>query len=80
MRTLKAKEGYIMTKTLKLTAYECGTLKAQIKFAIVSEEKHIAKMKSLDLFTLADDIADSEIAIETFKSIIDKIDKAEYKD
>lgn len=69
-----------MTKTIKLTAYECGTLKAQIKFAIMNEEKHIAKMKSLNPFILADDIADSEISIETFKSIIDKIDKAEYKD
>ncbi len=67
-----------MTKTLKLTVYECGTLKAQMQLAIMEEKRHIAKMKSLDLFT--DDITDAEIAIEVFKSIIDKIDKAEYKD
>ena len=66
-----------MTKTIKLTSYECGTLKAQMQIAIREEERRIAKTKSLGLCT--DDIVDSEIAIKIFKSIIDKIEKAEYK-
>lgn len=67
-----------MKKTIKLTPYECGTLKVQMQIAIMDEEKRIAKMKSINAFE--DDIADSETALEIFKSIINKIDKAKYRD
>lgn len=67
-----------MKKTIKLTPYECGMLKAQMQITITDEEKRVAKMKSINAFE--DDIADSETVIEIFKSIINKIDKAEYKD
>lgn len=78
MRTLKAKEGYIMTKTIKLTAYECGTVKAHLQFAVNDSLITLKKLKESN--ALEDDIDCVEKEIEVFKSIIDKIKKAEYKD
>ena len=78
MRTLKAKEGYIMTKTIKLTAYECGTVKAHLQFAVNDSLITLKKLKESN--ALEDDIDCVEKGIEVFKSIIDKIEKAEYKD
>ena len=78
MRTLKAKEGYIMTKTIKLTAYECGTVKAHLQFAVNDSLRTLEKLKEEN--ALEDDIYCVEKAIEVFKSVIDKIEKAEYKD
>ena len=67
-----------MTKTIKLTAYECGTIKAQIQIAANDRLITIKKLKESN--ALEDDIDCVEKEIEVFKSIIDKIKKAEYKD
>lgn len=78
MRTLKAKEGYIMTKTIKLTAYECGAVEVNLQFAVNDGLRTLEKLKEENAFE--DDIDCIEEIIETFKSVIDKIEKAEYKD
>ena len=67
-----------MTKTIKLTAYECGTVKAHLQFAVNDSLITLEKLKESN--ALEDDIDCVEKEIEVFKSIIDKIKKAEYKD
>lgn len=67
-----------MTKTIKLTAYECGMLNAQLSMTITDEERQLKKMKENN--ALEDDIATVENIIATFRAIIDKVIKAEYKD
>ena len=67
-----------MTKTIKLTAYECGTVKAHLQFAVNDSLITLEKLKESN--ALEDDIDCVEKEIEVFKSIIDKIEKAEYKD
>lgn len=67
-----------MTKTIKLTAYECGTIKAHLQFAVNDSLITLKKLKESN--ALEDDIDCVEKEIEVFKSIIDKIKKAEYKD
>ena len=67
-----------MTKTIKLTAYECGTVKAHLQFAVNDSLRTLEKLKESN--ALEDDIDCVEKEIEVFKSIIDKIKKAEYKD
>lgn len=67
-----------MTKTIKLTAYECGTVKAHLQFAVNDSLITLKKLKESN--ALEDDIDCVEKEIEVFKSIIDKIKKAEYKD
>ena len=61
-----------MTKTIKLTACECGTVKAHLQFAVNDSLRTLEKLE--------DDIYCVEKEIEAFKSVIDKIEKAEYKD
>ena len=78
MRTLKAKEEYIMTKTIKLTAYECGAVKVHLQFAVNDSLRTLEKLKESN--APEDDIYCVEKRIQAFKSIIDKIEKAEYKD
>ena len=78
MRTLKAKEEYIMTKTIKLTAYECGAVKVHLQFAVNDSLRTLEKLKESN--APEDDIYCVEKRIEAFKSVIDKIEKAEYKD
>ena len=67
-----------MTKTIKLTAYECGTVKAQLQFAVNDSLRTLEKLKEKN--ALEDDIYCVEKAIEVFKSVINKKEKAEYKD
>lgn len=67
-----------MTKTIKLTAYECGMLNAQLSMTIAEEKRQLEKMKEDNAFE--DDIATVENVIATFRAIIDKVTKAEYKD
>ena len=67
-----------MTKTIKLTACECGTVKAHLQFAVNDSLITLEKLKESN--ALEDDIDCVEKEIEVFKSIIDKIKKAEYKD
>lgn len=67
-----------MEKTIKLTAYECGLLKAHLQLPVNDSLRTVEKLKENNAFE--DDISCIEKSIETFKSIIDKIDKAEYKD
>lgn len=67
-----------MTKTIKLTAYECGTIQAHLQFAVNDSLITLKKLKESNAFE--DDIDCVEKEIELFKSIIDKIEKAEYKD
>ena len=67
-----------MTKTIKLTAYECGTLKAHLQFATNDSFRTLENLKENNAHE--DDIDCVEKAIEVFKSVIDKIEKAEYKD
>ena len=61
-----------MTKTIKLTAYECGAVKMHLQFAVIEKLKESNAPE--------DDIYCVEKRIEAFKSVIDKIEKAEYKD
>ena len=67
-----------MTKTIKLTAYECGAVKVHLQFAVNDSLRTLEKLKESN--ALEDDIDCVEKEIEVFKSIIDKIKKAEYKD
>ena len=67
-----------MTKTIKLTAHECGTVKAHLQFAVNDSLRTLEQLKESN--ALEDDIYCVEKEIEAFKSVIDKIEKAEYKD
>ena len=67
-----------MTKTIKLTAYECGTVKAHLQFAVNDSLITLEKLKESN--APEDDIYCVEKRIEALKSVIDKIEKAEYKD
>ena len=67
-----------MTKTIKLTACECGTVKAHLQFAVNDSLRTLEKLKESN--ALEDDIYCVEKEIEALKSVIDKIEKAEYKD
>lgn len=67
-----------MTKTIKLTAYECGAVKVNLQFAVNDSLRTLEKLKESN--APEDDIYCVEKRIEAFKSVIDKIEKAEYKD
>ena len=67
-----------MTKTIKLTACECGTVKAHLQFAVNDSLITLEKLKESN--ALEDDIDCVEKEIEALKSVIDKIEKAEHKD
>lgn len=67
-----------MKKTIELTAYECGMLNAQLSMTIAEEERELEKLKEDN--ALEDDIATVENVIATFRAVIDKVIKAEYKD
>lgn len=67
-----------MTKTIKLTIYECGTIKAHLQFAVNDSLRTLENLKENNAHK--DDIDCVEKAIEVYKSVIDKIEKAEYKD
>lgn len=67
-----------MKKTIELTAYECGTIQAHLQFAVNDSLKTLEKMKELN--AIEDDIECVEKEIETFKSILNKIDKAKYEE
>lgn len=67
-----------MTKTIKLTAYECGAVTAHLQFAVKDSLRTLEKLKESN--APEDDIYCVEKRIEAFKSVIDKIEKAEYKD
>lgn len=67
-----------MTKTIKLTAYECGVVKVHLQFAVNDSLRTLEKLKESN--ALEDDIYCVEKRIEAFKSVIDKIEKTEYKD
>lgn len=67
-----------MTKTIKLTAYECGAVKVHLQFAVNDSLRTLETLKKSN--APEDDIYCVEKRIEAFKSVIDKIEKAEYKD
>lgn len=67
-----------MTKTIKLTAYECGAVNAHLQLAVNDSLRTLEKLKESN--APEDDIYCVEKRIEAFKSVIDKIEKAEYKD